>query len=143
MASIFTRIIQGELPGRFVWRDEQAVAFLTIEPLKPGHTLVVPRVEVDHWLDLDPDLAEHLMRVSQAVGRGIQQAFRPTKVGLVIVGLEVPHVHIHLAPIDRISDLDFARADRSPDPAALDRSAEALRSALSGLGYAEAQGDGS
>ena len=66
MASIFTRIIDGELPGRFVWKDEQAVAFLTIEPLRPGHTLVVPRAEVDHWLDLEPDLAQHLMQVAQS-----------------------------------------------------------------------------
>ena len=137
MASIFTRIIEGELPGRFVWRDEQAVAFLTIEPLKPGHTLVVPRREVDHWIDLEPGLASHLMHVSRCVGRAIQRAFRPTKVGLVIVGLEVPHVHIHLAPIDRIHDLDFSRADRKPDPAALDRAASELRRALRDLGHAE------
>ncbi|MEN8183961.1 MAG: HIT family protein [Myxococcota bacterium] len=138
MASIFTRIIDGELPGRFVWRDEQVVAFLTVEPLKPGHTLVVPRQEVDHWLDLSPDLAAHLMRVAQSVGRGIQRAFEPTKVGLVILGLEVPHVHVHLSPIDGMRDLDFARADRKPDPAAMDAAALRLRTALQELGYAEA-----
>ena len=71
MASIFTRIINGELPGRFVWRDERAVAFLTIQPLKPGHTLVVPIEEVDHWLDLEPDLARHLLDISQTVGGGL------------------------------------------------------------------------
>lgn len=138
MASIFTRIIDGELPGRFVWRDEQAVGLLTIEPLKPGHTLVVPRREVDHWLDLPPELAEHLMRVAQAVGRGIQRAFRPTKVGLVILGLEVPHVHLHVSPIDGMRDLDFARANRKPDPKEMDAAAERLRAALRELGYAEA-----
>ena len=138
MASIFTRIIDGELPGRFVWRDEQAVALLTIEPLKPGHTLVVPRREVDHWLELPPELAEHLMRVAQAVGRGIQRAFRPTKVGLVILGLEVPHVHLHVSPIDGMRDLDFARANRKPDPKEMDAAAERLRAALRELGYAEA-----
>ena len=138
MASVFTRIIDGELPGRFVWRDEQAVAFLSIEPLKPGHTLVVPRQEVDHWLDLESDLAAHLMRVAQAVGRGIQRAFNPTKVGLVILGLEVRHVHLHLSPIDGMRDLDFARADRKPDPKAMDAAAERLRAALRELGHAEA-----
>jgi histidine triad (HIT) family protein len=138
LASIFTRIIGGELPGRFVWRDEQAVAFLTAEPLKPGHTLVVPRQEVDHWLDLSPELAAHLMRVAQSVGRGIQRAFRPAKVGLVILGLEVRHVHLHLSPIDGMRDLDFANADRKPDPKAMDAAAERLRSALRELGYAEA-----
>lgn len=136
LASIFTRIIDGELPGRFVWRDEQAVAFLTAEPLKPGHTLVVPRQEVDHWLDLPPELAAHLMRVAQSVGRGIQRAFRPAKVGLVILGLEVRHVHLHLSPIDGMRDLDFAQADRKPDVKAMDAAAERLRAALRELGYA-------
>jgi histidine triad (HIT) family protein len=140
MASIFTRIIDGELPGRFVWRDPLAVAFLSIEPLKPGHTLVVPRQEVDHWLDLEPELAAHLMRVAQAVGRGIQRAFRPAKVGLVILGLEVRHVHLHLSPIDGMRDLDFAHADRKPDPEQMDAAAERLRAALRELGHAETCG---
>lgn len=138
MASVFTRIIRGDLPGRFVWRDERCVAFLTIAPLKPGHTLVVPRQEVEHWIDLEPGLAQHLFGVAQSVGRGIQRAFRPTRVGLVIVGLEVPHVHLHVSPIDRLSDLDFAHANPSPDPAEMDRAAEKLRAALRELGCAEA-----
>ena len=138
MASVFTRIIRGDLPGRFVWRDERCVAFLTLAPLKPGHTLVVPRQEVEHWLDLEAGLAQHLFAVAQSVGRGIQRAFRPTKVGLVIVGLEVPHVHLHVSPIDRLSDLDFANANPSPNPADMDRAAEKLRASLRELGYAEA-----
>ena len=138
MASVFTRIIRGDLPGRFVWRDERCVAFLTLAPLKPGHTLVVPRQEVDHWLDLEAGLAQHLFAVAQSVGKGIQRAFRPTKVGLVIVGLEVPHVHLHVSPIDRLSDLDFANANPSPNPADMDRAAEKLRASLRELGYAEA-----
>ena len=137
MASVFTRIIDGELPGRFVWRDERCVAFLSIEPLRPGHTLVVPRQEVDHWLDLEPELAQHLLHVAQSVGKGIQRAFRPTKVGLVILGLEVAHVHLHVSPVDRMSDLDFKKADRNPDPAALDAAAQKLRAALRELGYAD------
>ena len=72
MPTIFTRIIQGDLPGRFVWKDDHVVAFLTISPIKPGHTLVVPRREVDHWIDMEPDLARHVMDVSVAVGRAIQ-----------------------------------------------------------------------
>jgi histidine triad (HIT) family protein len=140
LASVFTRIIRGDLPGRFVWRDERCVAFLTISPLKPGHTLVVPRQEVEHWIDLEPGLAQHLFAVAQSVGKGIQHAFRPTKVGLVIVGLEVPHVHLHVSPIDRLSDLDFAHANLSPDPAEMDRAAEKLRAALRELGFAEAAG---
>ena len=138
MASIFTKIIRGELPGRFVWRDPRAVAFLTIEPLKPGHTLVVPTDEVDHWIDLEPGLAEHLMRVAQAVGRAQQRAFAPRRIGMSIVGIEVPHVHLHVTPIDAIGDLDFARADRSPKPAALDEAAAKIRAELRALGYDEA-----
>jgi histidine triad (HIT) family protein len=137
MVSIFTRIIDGELPGRFVWRDPRAVAFLSIEPLKPGHTLVVPRQEVDHWLDLEADLAAHLMQVAQSVGRGIQRAFRPAKVGLVILGLEVRHVHLHLSPIHGMRDLDFAQANRKPDPKEMDEAADRLRAALRELGYAQ------
>jgi histidine triad (HIT) family protein len=138
MASVFTKIIDGELPGRFVWRDERAVAFLTINPLRPGHTLVVPRAEVDHWLDLDPDLVAHLMAVAQSVGKAIQRAFKPTKVGLMIAGLEVPHTHLHVVPIHELRDLDFANQDKNPKPADLDRAAEAIRTALRELGYERA-----
>ena len=137
MPSLFTKIIRGELPGRFVWRDERAVAFLTIAPLRMGHTLVVPVDEVDHWLDLEPELMQHLTDVSHKVGNAVQQAFSPVKVGMMIAGLEVPHVHLHLVPIHALSDLDFSRADANPDPAALDEAAEALRKALRSAGHAE------
>jgi histidine triad (HIT) family protein len=137
VASIFTRIINGELPGRFVWRDERAVALLTIQPLKPGHTLVVPTQEVDHWLDLEPDLARHLLHVSQQVGRAIDRAFKPAKVGLIIAGLEVSHVHLHVTPIHALQDLNFANADRNPDPAEMDAAAAKIRAALRELGCAE------
>ena len=137
MASIFTKIIKGELPGRFVWRDDRAVAFLTIQPLKPGHTLVVPIDEVDHWLDLDPELARHLLDVSQQVGKAIDRAFEPEKVGLIIAGLEVSHVHLHVTPIHALQDLNFANADWNPDPADLDAAAEKIRGALRELGCSE------
>jgi histidine triad (HIT) family protein len=137
VASIFTRIINGELPGRFVWRDDRAVAFLTIQPLKPGHTLVVPTEEVDHWLDLDPDLTQHLVHVSQQVGKAIDRAFEPAKVGLIIAGLEVSHVHLHVIPIHALQDLNFANADPNPDPAEMDAAAQKLRGALRELGCAE------
>ena len=130
MPSLFTRIIDGELPGRFVWRDDRAVAFLSINPLQPGHTLVVPVAEVDHWIDLDPDLAAHLMLVARRIGQAAQTAFSPVKVGLMVAGLEVPHVHLHVVPIRGVHDLDFANADPSPDPAALDDAADRLRAAL-------------
>ena len=135
MPSLFTKIIRGELPGRFVWRDERAVGFLTVAPLRPGHTLVVPIEEVDHWLDLPPDLMQHLIAVAQKIGQAIQDAFQPEKVGLMIAGLEVRHVHRHLVPIQSLGDLDFARADAKASPEALDVAAERLRTALREAGH--------
>jgi histidine triad (HIT) family protein len=137
LASIFTKIIRGELPGRFLWKDERVVAFLTIEPLKPGHALVVPVTEVDHWIDLESDLAAHVMHVAQAVGRAQQRAFDPRRIGMMIVGVEVPHVHLHVTPIDAIGDLNFAKAERNPDPAAMDAAAEKIRTELRSAGHAE------
>lgn len=135
--SLFTRIINGEIPGRFVWKDEHCVAFLTIAPIRPGHTLVVPRQEIDSWLDAPADLTAHLFQTAQSVGRGIQQAFPCTKVGVMIAGLEVPHLHIHLTPIDEIRDMDFARQDSKAQPADLDAAAEKIRTALRALGYSQ------
>lgn len=137
MASVFTRIIHGELPGRFVWRDEHCVALLSIHPIRAGHTLIVPRKEIDHWLELDPALAQHLFGVGQMVGRAIQAGFGATKVGLSIVGLEVRHVHLHLMPIDALADMDFSRQEEHPDPRELDAAAETIRKKLRELGLAE------
>ena len=134
MPTIFSRIIAGELPGRFVWNDDRAVAFLSINPMNPGHTLVVPRTEVDHWIDLDPDLAAHLMHVAQWVGRAQQAAFSPRRIGVLVVGDEVPHVHLHIVPINHAGELSFAHADPSPPPEALDDAAERLRARLRELG---------
>lgn len=130
MPTIFTRIIQGELPGRFVYRDGTCVAFLSINPLQPGHTLVVPIEEVEHWVDAGPDLNAHLMRVCHLIGAAQMSAFAPTRIGLMIAGLEVPHLHLHLVPIRGVHDLDFANADLSPDPGTLDDAADRLRAAL-------------
>jgi len=134
MPTIFTRIIEGELPGRFVWRDDVCVAFLSIAPLRPGHTLVVPRAEVDHWIDLDPDVNAHLMRVAQEIAVAQQRAFSPERVGLIIAGLEVPHVHLHVVPIDDMADLNFANADPSAGDDGLAAAAEQIRDALRAAG---------
>jgi histidine triad (HIT) family protein len=138
MPTIFTRIIEGELPGRFVWRDERCVAFLSIAPLRPGHALVVPIAEVDHWLDVEADLAAHLMVVAHAIGRAQREVFAPVRVGLIIAGLEVPHTHLHVVPIDRESDLSFANADPSASPESMDDAADRLRGALRAAGHPEA-----
>jgi diadenosine tetraphosphate (Ap4A) HIT family hydrolase len=129
MPTIFTRIIEGELPGTFVWRDDVCVAFMSIAPIRPGHTLVVPRAEVDHWIDLDPAVNAHLMRVAQEIALAQQAAFSPVRIGLIIAGLEVPHTHVHVIPIDGMQDLDFANAnDTTPD--ALAETAAAIRAAM-------------
>lgn len=135
MATLFTRIIEGELPGRFVWRDDRCVAFLSIAPLQPGHALVVPREEVDHWIDLDPDLNAHLLRVAQHIGRAQQRAFTPVRIGLMVAGLEVPHMHVHVVPIRGVHDLDFANADADARPDDLDAAADRLRAALRDDGH--------
>jgi histidine triad (HIT) family protein len=96
LATAFTRIIEGEVPACFLWRDPMCVAFLNITPLAPGHTLVVPREEIAHWIDLGPNQAAHLMSVSQAIGKAVQESFQPQKVGLAIAGLEIPHAHVHV-----------------------------------------------
>ncbi len=137
MATVFTRIIEGELPARFVWKDERCVAFLSINPIRSGHVLVVPREEVDHWLDLDEDSMAHLMNVSRSIGEAIQNGFGPARVGLIIAGLDVPHLHIHLIPVDGIEDLNFENAEADPTPAELDRAAGVIRRELTALGFEE------
>lgn len=136
MPTLFTRIIDGELPGRFVWRDDLVVAFLTIEPISTGHTLVVPRAEVDHWLDLEPATWTRCGEVAREVGAAIARAFGPPRVANVIAGFEVPHTHVHVFGAGSMADLDFGRVDRDPDPATLDDAAEAIRTALAELGHA-------
>lgn len=120
----------GELPARFVWQDETCVAFLSIAPIRPGHTLVVPRQEVDHWLDIDPELLAHLTRVSQRIGRVQMAVFKPVRIGMIVAGLEVPHLHIHVIPIRGMQDLDFRNQDPNPDPKMMDEAAEAISRGL-------------
>ena len=138
VATIFTKILEGELPGRFVWRDDRGAAFLSINPLSDGHTLVVPRREVDHWLDLEEHEVEWLHVVGQRVGHAIQAAFQPARVGTVIAGFEVPHVHLHVFATQSMADFDFARADADPDPRVMDDAARRIRAALRDLGYEDA-----
>lgn len=130
MATLFTRIIDGEIPGRFVWKDDRAVAFLTIAPINQGHVLVVPRAEVDHWIDLDDELSAHLMVVARRVGDAVHRAFRPARVSLLVAGLEVPHCHLHVIPFDNEAELTFARADHGAKGEDLDAAAERIREAL-------------
>ena len=129
MPTLFTRIINGELPGRFVYSDDQVVAFLSIAPLNPGHTLVVPRAELDQWTDADPELLHRLTDVAQRIGNAAKQAFDAPRAGLVIAGLEIPHLHVHVFPAWSEGDFDFARAKPASDEE-LDSAADRLRAAL-------------
>lgn len=135
MATLFTRIIDGELPGRFVWSDDRCVAFLTIAPISRGHTLVVPRQEVDHWLDAAPDLLAHLTHVAQQIGHGIERAFEPRRVALLVAGFEVPHLHVHVLGAASEHDLKFENADPGVAPERLDDDMARLRGALTELGH--------
>lgn len=138
MATVFTKIIEREFPGRFVWREEDVVAFLSINPLTKGHVLVVPVAEVDHWIDLPAGTWARVSEVVRAVGQAVQRAFDPVRVGTVIAGFEVPHVHVHVFPTDAMADFDFRNAAAEPDPAELDDAAERLRQALVDLGHEDA-----
>lgn len=137
MASVFSKILAGELPGHFVWKDDQAFALMTIMPLRPGHVLVMPREEIDRWDDLPPPLVAHLMSVSQHIAGAIRQAFPCPRVALAICGLEVPHTHIHLFPIETIEDFDFGNGSAA-NAEELAAAAQRIRACLADAGHAEA-----
>src|SRR6187431_3088221 len=98
MATIFTRIIDGEIPGTFVWRDDRCAAFMSINPMARGHALVVPIEEIDHWVDAPADLTAHLFEVTRIIGVAQRAAFECERVGVIIAGYEVPHMHVHVIP---------------------------------------------
>ncbi|GIG29350.1 HIT family protein [Cellulomonas marina] len=130
MATLFTRIIDGEIPGRFVWSDDRCVAFLTIAPITDGHVLVVPHEEVEQLTDADDDLLAHLVVVAKRIGAAQQRAFGAPRAALLVAGFEVPHLHLHVLPAWDESSLTFANA-RTDEPAErLDAAAERLRAHL-------------
>lgn len=135
MPSVFSMILAGDLPGRFVWQDPEVAAFLSIAPLRPGHTLIVPRREVDQWTAADGELFARCTAVAHHVGRAVQRAWDAPRAGLVVAGFEVPHLHLHVFPTWGMDDFDFARADQHPDPADLDDAAARIRAALRDLGF--------
>ena len=136
MPTLFTRIIQGEIPGTFVWRDDHCVAFLSINPLAPGHTLVVPIEELDHWIDAPRELNARLFAVAQIIGQAQQRAFDCERVGVIVAGYEIPHLHLHVIPTSSMSQLNFANAGNAT-PAQLDEAAELLRIQLRTAGHAQ------
>lgn len=141
MPTIFTRIIEGELPGRFVWSDDTVVAFLALHPLADGHTLVVPRSEIDQWTDLPAAVAAHAMTVAHHIGNAQKAAFGVDRVGLIIAGFEVPHTHLHVFGARGMADFDFANASPDAETPGMDAAAEAIKNALRSAGHGAAVPD--
>lgn len=137
MGSVFSAIIAGDLPGRFVWADDDVVAFLTIAPVTTGHTLVVPRQEIDQWQDLDPATFGRLTTVAQHIGRAVRAAFDAPRAGLLIAGLEVPHLHLHVFPAWAMGNFDITGANTNPDPKSLDEAQAKIKAALRELGHTD------
>jgi diadenosine tetraphosphate (Ap4A) HIT family hydrolase len=130
MATVFTKIINGELPGRFVYEDDDVVAFLSIAPITQGHTLVVPRAEIDNWQDIDAAEFGRVMVVSQRIGKAVCKAFGVERAGVIIAGLEVPHLHVHVFPARELTDFGFANADHNPSQESLDEAQTKIKAAL-------------
>jgi diadenosine tetraphosphate (Ap4A) HIT family hydrolase len=141
MASIFTKIINGDIPGRFVWNDDTCIAMLDIRPLHPGHVLVIPKVEIDQWTELEDSTAAHLMSVAHTIGKTQKSIIECERVGLMIAGFEVPHVHVHVVPMQTMAQLDFRNAEVSPKADALDDMANQLRGELRTSGHADSVPD--
>ncbi|MCK9305279.1 MAG: HIT family protein [Bacteroidales bacterium] len=115
MSTIFTRIVEGEIPSYKVAESERFYAFLDIRPLTEGHTLVIPKREVDYIFDLDPEELSALFLFAQKVAKGIKKAIPCKRVAVAVLGMEVPHAHIHLVPLNKETDLDFRKPKLSPD----------------------------
>jgi len=133
MATVFTKIINGEIPGRFVYEDDEIVAFLTIAPMTQGHTLVVPRAEIDQWQDVEPAVFGRVMEVAQLIGKAVCKAFDVERAGVIIAGLEVPHLHVHVFPARNLSDFGFANVDHNPSAESLDEAQAKIKEALAQL----------
>ena len=132
MSTVFSKIIAGDIPGRIVYQDDTVAAFLTIEPVAYGHTLVVPVEEIDKWTDIPADLWAHMNEVAQSIGRVIVEKFAAERAGYLIAGFEVPHAHIHVFPANDMSGYTLSSAMRhdETDAEKMDAAAETIREAL-------------
>jgi histidine triad (HIT) family protein len=130
MATIFSRIIQGEIPSYKIYEDERYYAFLDINPLAKGHTLVIPKAEIDYLFDLEDDLLGGMMVVARKVALAIDKTMDCKRVGVAVLGLEVPHAHIHLVPINDLYDIEFSRPKLKFTDAEFRATAEAISGAI-------------
>jgi histidine triad (HIT) family protein len=110
MPTLFTKIIAGEIPAHKILENDKYLAFLDLRPVNPGHTLVIPKQEVDYIFDMEDDLLKGLMLFAKKVAKAIGKAFPCKKVGIMVAGIEVPHAHVHLIPINSVGDLSFSKA---------------------------------
>jgi histidine triad (HIT) family protein len=131
MASIFTRIVNGEIPCYKVAENEKFLAFLDISPLAKGHTLVIPKKEIDYIFEIDDQLLGELFIFSKKVALAIEKVIPCKRIGVTVIGLEVPHAHVHLIPINNVSDMNFARPKLSFKPEELKETAEMINKAFS------------
>ncbi len=130
MASIFTKIINREIPGHIVAEDDNFIAFLDITPLVIGHTLVVPKKEVDYIFDMDDDILGAMNVFAKKVARGVKKAVPCKRIGVAVIGLEVPHTHMHLVPMNTANDLNFTQPKLQPTQEQLAAVAKDIREAL-------------
>ena len=129
MATLFSRIVAGEIPCHKVAENDRFLAFLDILPLRKGHVLVIPKIEVDYIFDMEDDLLGEMMVFSKSVAHKIKSAFPCKKIGVSVIGLEVPHAHIHLIPMNHVSDMNFAQEKLSLSAEELSEIAERIRQA--------------
>jgi len=132
MSTIFTKIINGEIPCHKVAEDNQFLAFLDINPVAEGHTLVIPKVEVDYIFNLDDDAYAGLMLFAKRVARALPKAVPCLRIGVAVIGLEVPHTHVHLVPLNSMQDINFSKPKLTPRPEELAAVAEKIRGAVGG-----------
>ena len=130
MASIFTKIVNGDIPSFKIAEDDRYYAFLDINPLAKGHTLVIPKQEIDYMFDLDDDLLAGLMVFSKKVAKAIDKAIECKRVGVAVLGLEVPHAHIHLIPLQSEADISFSNPKLKFSQEELEKIAEVIRKEL-------------
>ncbi len=130
MSTIFTKIIEGEIPSYKIAEDKDYYAFLDINPLAKGHTLVVPKKETDYIFDLDDDAIKGLFAFSKKVARGMEKVIECKRIGIAVLGLEVPHAHVHLVPINGIYDIEFSRPKLKFSPGEFEKIANDIRQAI-------------
>lgn len=130
MASIFTKIINREIPGYIVAEDEEYIAFLDIMPLVKGHVLVVPKQEVDYIFDLEPTVLSGLHLFAQKVAKAMDKSIKCTRIGVAVIGLEVPHVHVHLVPLKTMDDINFTRPKLKLEDDEMKEITEKIKAAL-------------